>query len=61
MDGVYKGCAFVLNNEEFRDGTHLSKREGSEKDFKNIVHLFEELGFQVERHKNESYEVQWFI
>ena len=46
-----KGFAFVLNNSAFPNHpiAKLRKRNGSEFDFANMIHLFVQLGYEVEK------------
>ena len=44
MDKRVKGLVFILNNNNFSDG---SKRKGSEIDVINVKHVFEEIGYSA--------------
>ena len=57
MVGNIKGRAFILNNIEFNTDTRLTRRKGSDVDFNNFIHLFEEMGYQVEKAMNKTVEV----
>ena len=58
MAGNNKGRAYILNNIEFNIDTRMAKRNGSDVDFNNLIHLFEEMGYQVERAMNKTVEVK---
>ncbi len=57
MSGPIKGCAFILNNCEFEEDTHLEQRRGSEIDMMNMKQLTKEMGYHVTSHENRTAEV----
>lgn len=44
-----KGLVYILNNYRFVSGR---RRLGSDVDFENMSNLFEQLGYELERHEN---------
>ena len=58
MCSPVKGLAYILNNSYFpgREGKS-QHRTGSDVDFKNMKHLFTELGYEIVADKNLKSEV----
>ena len=54
MNAGVKGLAYVMHNQNFEGSL---KRKGSDVDFKNIKHVFTELGYQLDTHVNLSGQV----
>ena len=40
-----KGLAYILNNKEFTG--YFERRNGSDVDYKNMIHLFNQLRYEV--------------
>ena len=59
------GFALIINNHEFKgttpDGSLLGPRRGSEIDLENLVDLWRQLGFVVEKHKNLKAHNIWTV
>ena len=53
MDHKTRGHFIIINNETFDE---LDKRTGSDIDEKSLSETFEELGFEVHKHKNMEKE-----
>ena len=49
----YKGIAFILNNNFFKQGP----RKGSEKDVENVKHVFQEIGYEIVIKENQKSQV----
>jgi hypothetical protein len=51
-----RGYFFMINNVQFVNNIH-NERNGAEVDEKNLEDLFKQLGYIVEKHRDEGLEV----